>query len=114
MAVVVKGFASVLVHAPDFVRYGSKPMRDLAETPALMLDIDGARRSFDQVIGYPPNQVFVGNLSPDDLHGRAQPWYRNLLTGAQRQGPFGEIMPQEEFYGWLKIADPFDAVSLEQ
>lgn len=114
MSVVIKECAYVLVNVPDFVRYGSKPMRDLAENPALLPDIERALRSFEQVIGYGPNQAFVGNLRPDDLHDLAQPWYANLLDAAGRQGPFGEIMPEEEFYGWLKIADAFDLVALEQ
>lgn len=114
MSVVIKECAYVLVNVPDFVRYGSKPMRDLAENPALLPDIERALRSFEQVIGYGPNQAFIGNLRPDDLHDLAQPWYANLLNAAGRQGPFGEIMPEEEFYAWLKIADAFDIVALEQ
>jgi len=114
MSVVIKECANVLVNVPDFVRYGSKPMRDLAENPALLPDIERALRSFEQVIGYGPNQAFIGNLRPDDLHDLAQPWYTNLLNAAGRQGPFGEIMPEEEFYAWLKIADAFDIVALEQ
>ena len=114
MSVVIKECAYVLVNVPDFVRYGSKPMRDLAENPALLPDIERALRSFEQVIGYGPNQAFIGNLRPDDLHDLAQPWHANLLNAVGRQGPFGEIMPEEEFYAWLKIADAFDIVALEQ
>jgi glycine/sarcosine/betaine reductase complex component C subunit beta len=114
MSVVIKDCASVLVNVPDFVRYGSKPMRDLAENPALLPDIERALRTFEQATTYGPNQVFIGNLRPDELHDLPQPWYTNLLNAAARQGPFGEIMPEEEFYGWLKIADAFDLVALEQ
>jgi len=114
MSVVIKNCASILVNVPDFVRYGSKPMRDLAEDPALLPEIERALRTFEQATAYGPNQVFIGNLRPDELHDLAQPWYTNLLNAAARQGPFGEIMPEEEFYGWLKIADAFDLVALEQ
>ncbi|MCC7485663.1 MAG: hypothetical protein IT529_11845 [Burkholderiales bacterium] len=113
MSVVIRAFASALVHVPDFVRYGSKPIRDLAENPALLPDIQRALRSFDEAVAYPPNQVFIGNLRPDDLHGLAQPWYANLIDAAGREGPFGEIMPEEEFYGWFKLADASGLVSLE-
>src|SRR6266545_2053284 len=114
MAVVIKECASVLVDVPNFVRYGSKPMRDIADNPALLPQIESALRTFEQVTAYAPNQVFIGNRRPDDLHGVAQPWHANLLNDASRHGPFGEIMPEEEFYGWLKIADAADLVSLEQ
>ena len=46
MAVVVKDCASVLVNVPDFVRYGSKPMRDLEENPALLPDIEHSLLTF--------------------------------------------------------------------
>ena len=114
MSAVVREFSSVLAHVPGLVRYGSKPMRDIEESPAVLPDIARALRPFDQAIGYGPNQVFIGNLPPDDLHRHAQPWYGNLLTAAKREGPFGEIMPEEEFYAWLKMADVFDCVSLEK
>jgi hypothetical protein len=31
MAVVVKGRSHILVHVPSFVRYGSKPSRDIPD-----------------------------------------------------------------------------------
>lgn len=114
MPVVIKDCAYVLVHVPDFVRYGSKPMRDLEEKPDLLPDLARSLRTFEQVVAYAPNQVFIGNMSPDELSNVPQPWYGNLLSAADRHGPFGEIMPEEEFYGWLKIADECDIVSLER
>jgi hypothetical protein len=114
MSVVIKDCAYVLVHVPDFVRYGSKPGRDLEENPGLLPEIGRRLRSFDEVVGYGPNQVFIGNKHPDDLHAIPQPWYQNLLEPAARSGPFGEVMPEEEFYGWLKMADDFDLVWLEK
>jgi len=51
---------------------------------------------------------------PDDLHELAQPWYSNLLSVVAQIGLFGEIIPEEEFDGWLKIADAFSNVSLKQ
>ena len=114
MAVVIKDCAYVLVNVPDFVRYGSKPMRDLEENPGLLPDIAGALRTFEQVLAYGPNQVFIGNMFPDALADVPLPWYKNLLSAHGRHGPFGEIMPEAEFYGWLKIADEFDLVWLEQ
>jgi hypothetical protein len=114
MSVVIKDCAYVLVHVPDFVRYGSKPGRDLEENPGLLPEIGRRLRSFDEVVGYGPNQVFIGNKHPDDLPAIPQPWYQNLLEPAARSGPFGEIMTEEEFYGWVKMADDFDLVWLEK
>ena len=113
MAVAVKACAYAMVHVPDFVRYGSKPIRDLKDNPDRLNEIDGHLRSFEEVLAYPPHQVFIGNRHPDELHDIPQPWYAHLLDNPGRDGPFGEIMPQEEFYGWIKIADDFDLVWLE-
>jgi hypothetical protein len=116
MAVVVKDCSYVLAHVPDFVRYGSKPYRDILVEGGidgnLERKIRGALRSFEETVAYPPNQVFIGNLHPDELHKIPQPWYAHPVQGAERQGRFGEILPEEDFFGWLKIADDFDLVWL--
>ncbi len=116
MTVVVKDCAYALAHVPSFVRYGSKPIRDLGSPcnpdPELLQQIESHLRSFGEAMAYPPNQVFIGNLYPDQLHDIPQPWYRHGCTNASRTGPFGEIMPEEEFYAWLKAADDFELVHL--
>ena len=71
-------------------------------------------QSFEQAVAYPPNQVFIGNLDPDDLHGVPAPWYQNDLPDATRYGPFGEIMPEDEFIGVMKICDAFDFLLIEK
>ena len=113
MAVVIKACANVLVNVPDFARYGPKPIRDLEKNAELLREIDGRLRSYEEVLAYAPHQVFIGNRHPDELHGISQPWHAHLLENPCRHGPFGEIMPEEEFYGWIKIADDFDLVWLE-
>jgi glycine/sarcosine/betaine reductase complex component C subunit beta len=116
MAVVIQDCAYALAHVPNFIRYGSKPYRDIflngGPSGTLGKKIDEHIRSYEDVVAYPPNQVFIGNLKPDDLNEIPQPWYQNPFLGAQRHGRFGEILPEEEFYGWLKIADDFDLVWL--
>jgi betaine reductase len=116
MAVVLKECAYALAHVPNFVRYGSKPIRDLGSpcSPNRELEqkIYAHVRGFEETVAYPPNQVFIGNMHPDQLNDVPQPWFRNLCKNADRHGPFGEIMPEEELYGWLKIADDFDLVHL--
>ncbi len=116
MAVVVKECAYALVHVPNFVRYGSKPIRDIAVDGGSGGKLERAIyehvRSFEEAVSYPPNQVFIGNMHPDELHDVGQPWYEHPIQHAKKEGPFGEIMPEEQFYGWLKIADDFDLVWL--
>lgn len=112
MSVVIKGVGYFLANVPDFVQYGSKPFRDIQEKNDLLTEIKDHLRTYRQVISYPPNQVFIGNKDPDQLNSIPKPWYEHLLQDAKRDGPFGEIMPEEEFYGWMKIADDFDLLWL--
>lgn len=114
MSVVIKEVAYILVNVPDFVRYGSKPFRDIQESQGLIQEIGAHTRTFEEVLNYAPHQVFIGNKHPDDLNTIPKPWYNHPLQNGMRHGPFGEIMPEDEFYGWLKMADDFDLVWLEQ
>ena len=65
-------------------------------------------------MAYPPNQVFIGNLHPDRLNSIGRPWYGHLVGDASRYGPYGEIMPEEEFLGLMKLADDFDLTWIEE
>ncbi len=105
--VIIKSCSNILVHLPDFVRHGSKPSRELRKHPGLAEKITRHLRTAEEAVGYAPNQVFIGNMEPDRLRSIDQPWFRHLVNGEEgfgRSGPFGEIMPQEEFYALLKAS----------
>lgn len=111
---VIKAVTYFLAHVPSMVRHGSKPARDIAADPALLSKVLGHLNSFEKAVAYPPNQAFIGNLDPDSLLDMPSPWYQNDTPDASRQGTFGEIMPEEEFYGVMKICDDFDLLLLEE
>lgn len=113
MSVVIREASYVIAHVPDFVRYGSKPIRDIEENPEVLKEIDSHLRSYEDAVNYAPHQVFIGNRHPDELNDIAKPWYEHLSTDGKRNGPFGEIMPEEEFYAWMKAADDFDLLWLD-
>jgi len=113
MSAVLKGTSAVLVHTPDLVPLGSKPTREIPRFDGLGEECMAHLRSYQEAVAYPPNQVFIGNIRPDKLAEMKQPWWKNLIEDASREGPYGEIMPQDEFYGLLKAADAFDLVWLE-
>ena len=110
---VIRGVRYFLAHTPGLVRYGSKPSRDLLADPGLSNTIHTHLRSYGEAVGYPPNGAFLGSIYPDELAQLDRPWYQ-LNGGGNRWGPHGEIMPEEEFYGLLKICDAFDLVWLEE
>jgi len=111
---VVKCVSYFLAHVPSMVRHGSKPSREIGNHSFLLPQFLAHLRTFDQAVAYPPNQVFIGNLDPDDLlRNIPSPWFLNPIRNSSRWGPFGEIMPEEEFYGLMKICDEFQIMLME-
>ncbi len=111
----IKSVSYVLAHAPDLVRYGSKPQREMGKQGSeLYLKLQSALRSYEQAKDYPPHQAFIGNLDPDLLWELESPWWKNLLEGAERTGRYGEIVPQDEFYGVMRVCDEGEILHLER
>jgi len=107
MSAAVHACSLVLAHAPDLVRHGSKPMReDAADQIAPKL------RAFDEALGYPPHQVFLGNLAPQELWNIERPWWSNPAE-AKTEGPFGVFVDEEELYRRLEAADQFQLLKLD-
>lgn len=101
-----------LAYAPDMVRYGSKPTRELAQDPALLARLTASLRPWAGALAYPPNQVFIGNMTPEALAARPRPWTDHPIEHPQPVGPFGRIVDQTAFYGLMKLSDDFDLVIL--
>lgn len=113
---VVKGAAYALVHAPHLLlSQGSTQCLERAQNPdsQYLQELPGRLRSYREAVDYPPNQVFIGNMQPDELEQLEKPWFKNLLQGQER-GKFGEIMAEDCFFGLMKICDSFDLVMLEE
>ena len=107
MSAAVHSCSLVLAHAPDLVRHGSKPTReDAAEQIAPRL------RTFEEALGYPPHQVFLGNLGPEALWEIERPWWGHPGE-AKREGPFGVFIDEEELYRRLEEADQFQLLRLD-
>ena len=109
----IHGCSLVLAHAPDLVRHGSKPTRELAADRDGLLDrISGSLRSFDEALAYPPNQAFIGNLRPEELWDVERPRWRHP-GDACVDGPFGAIVDQDELYHRITEADQFGLFRLD-
>ncbi len=112
---VIKACSHILVHVPDFVRYGSKPSREIENGgKPVSSAVEAHLRTFEEAVEYPPNQVFIGNLHPDRLNGIEQPWRSHPVRGASRLGPYGEIMAEETFLALMKLADDFDLLWIDK
>ena len=114
---VMKSVAYTLVHAPDMVIHNGTTQtteRHVNPDSEYLKALPGALRTFEQVVKYPPNQAYIGGMTPDALSAIPSPWYENLSQEAGRFGKFGEIMPQEELYLLMQICDSFDLVMLDE
>jgi glycine/sarcosine/betaine reductase complex component C subunit beta len=111
----VRGIACVLAHTPGLLRYGSKPTRELAkDSDTLLPRIRQHLRGFADAVAYPPNQVFIGNATPESLWDVPEPWWRNGKAGAPTRGPVGQIVSEEAFWGLLRMADDFGLVDVQR
>ncbi|MTI13135.1 glycine/sarcosine/betaine reductase complex component C subunit beta [Sansalvadorimonas verongulae] len=109
---VVKAASYTLAHTPDFIPFGSTPTTAKARNDYEYFDtLKKGLRSFEDVVNYPPNQCYIGNITPQQLGEMAQPWYQSAAP-AERTGKYGDILPQEEFFALLKASDAFDLVAL--
>jgi len=106
--------AYILAHAPDFVRYGSKPTRDLPGHPELLEELTNSLRPRSEVIAYPPNQTFIGNLTPDDLAAIPRPWTDHPVPDAGPTGRFGRMVTQAALYGVMKLSDDFELLTITE
>jgi len=100
--------AVTLQHAPQLVRYGSKPAREVERLPALTASL----RSFSEAVAYPPHQVFIGNRRPEELWEMARPWWDSAASAATPAGRNGEILPQSGLYALMEEVDQFGLIRL--
>lgn len=114
---IIKAEGYTLVHAAGLIEKYSAIGREYNRnnvTREFLSDLSSKLRSFEQVVSYPPNQVYIGELKPEELRMIQMPWYNHPVENADRWGSFGEMMPYEEFIGLLKISDVFDLIRLEK
>lgn len=114
---VLKGVSFSLIHSPQLLFYnGSTQTIERAKNPEseYLKKLFPSLQDYSKCLNYLPNQTYIGNLTPEDLKKIPRPWLNQIAPLKHRFGPYGEIMPEDEFYGLLKIADSFDLVVLEE
>jgi len=112
---VIKSVAYTLTHAPDLVIHaGTTQTTERIVNPEsdYLKALPAALRGYEDAVNYPPNQAYIGGMTPAELAGIPMPWYENGKK-SERFGKFGEIMPQQELYLLMQICDCFDLVMLE-
>ena len=114
---VIKGASYILAHTPDMVLWnGTTQTTERIVNPEseYLKELPSHIRTFDQALAYWPNQVYIGNKTPDELAQIPQPWYDKTCEVNARYGRFGQMMPQEEFLLLMQACDVFDLVKLDR
>lgn len=113
---VIKGASYTLAHTPDMVIHdGATQVTERVVNPDgdYLKELPKHLRSFEDVVSYAPNQAYIGNITNAELAAIDFPYYDKPLDTTERNGKYGEIMPQDEYYGLMQICDVFDLVELE-
>lgn len=114
---VVKNASYTLVHAPyTLLHHGATQILERKKNPdsEYLEKLPNHLRTYEETKAYPPYQVYIGGMEPEQLREIPQPWYENQPPDTNRWTEFGEIMPEAELYGLMKVCDVFDLVWLEE
>ncbi len=104
---VLKGASYTLAVTPDMVIHnGTTQTTEMIVNPEseYLKELPSHLRSFEDAVNYMPNQVYIGNEKPQKMAEVGFPWYDKLMDGASKDGKYGEIMPEDEFYGLIQSA----------
>ena len=96
MKSVIKGAGYILVHTPDMVIHnGTTQTTERIVNPEseYLKELPSHIRTFEQVLSYYPNQVYIGNQTPDDLAAVPQPWYDKTCPVNDRYGLWSDDAP---------------------
>ena len=114
---VLKGVGYALIHTPDILYHNGVTQtieRHKNPESEYLKALKNHLRDYNSTLEYLPNQAYIGNCRLDKLADIPRPWYNQTAPNSSRFGPYGEIMPEDEFYALLKISDSFDLVVLEE
>lgn len=114
---VLKGVGYALIHTPNLLYHnGATQTTERRKNPEseYLKKLKNHLREYRNSLEYLPNQAYIGNCLLHELSTIPRPWYTKTASITARFGPYGEIMPEDEFYGLLKISDAFDLVVLEE
>lgn len=114
---VIKGTSYVLAHTPAMlIHNGTTQITERLVNPEgeYLQKLPQFLRSYEDCVSYWPNQVYIGNKTPEELEGVEFPYYDKRPEGAERYGKFGEIMPEDEFLLLAQCCDVFEVYLLEK
>lgn len=112
---VIRGSSYCLIHTPDMIVHNgtTQTVEKQVNPDSDYLKVIGKHiRSYEDVVAYAPNQVYIGNAHPETLRNYSFPWCNEKVDG-KAVGKYGQIMAQDVFIGLIKAVDAFGLVLLE-
>lgn len=107
---VIRQVGYILAHAPNLLMWhGSAAQQARLQNPdePWLVAIPDHLRTLEQAVSYPPNQCYIGNLSPAQLAATPKPWTQSDYAGGPRSD-WGEIYSETFLYALLCYVDAFD------
>ena len=107
MKTVIKGAGYILAHTPDMVLHnGTTQTTERIVNPdsEYLKELPNHLRDWNTVLAYWPNQVYIGNKTPEELAAIPQPWFEQTCDVNARYGKYGQMMPQEEFLLLIRLS----------
>ena len=89
---VLKAAGYILAHTPDMVIHnGTTQTTERVVNPdsEYLKVLKDHIRTYDEVVKYPPNQAYIGNITPDELSKYEMPWHDKEAPDASKYGKFG-------------------------
>lgn len=113
---VIQKVGYALAHTPSLLEHHGSLATQTRQThpdDAYLTQIKNHLRPFDEVVSYPPNQCYIGNITPDELGKIEKPWFKT--PGSDKaEGKYGEIVSETIFYTVLDYVDVFELVSFTE
>lgn len=114
---VVKKAGFTLANAPSLMRTaGSTFVIEHQNNPDgdFLKTYESHVRSFDEVVNYLPNQIYIGNERAEALEDKKLPFSDIEYKDGKTEGKYGQIVTEEELYLLLRLVDEFDLVFLSE
>ena len=114
---VIKGSGYCLAYTPGLMlQHGSTIVQERLVNPdgEFLKEMGKHVRSFEDCVAYWPNQVYIGNKTPEEFAKVEFPYFDKKVENAKRYGHFGEIMPENEFLLLAQACDCFEVFYLDK
>lgn len=114
---VIKKAGYVLVNTPCMMQNAGSTFTEekvLNPDSEFLKNAKDHIRTYEEVVNYLPNQVYIGNERAEKLSDYKLPFSDIDYKDGKEEGKFGQIIRESEFIVLMKYSDEFDLVKLSE